>query len=718
MGSHPGGLSIRRKLLLLLLFTALVPLAVVGWHGRRTTRRLGRDLSGRTRETLTDLAATRLERLAASYGEIFSGQDDTLDLVIRAQAREFAHQLAKPPLSIRPATPLFSRDFDTATNPPEDAVTVPERYHRVEEDGTTTVIPVSLERASIHLPIGCFREKNEDLISRLAGSADVFRHARPGFSNLLHWQYAAFESGVHVTWPGHGRFPASFDARQRSWYRRAMNVGGPVWSTPMVDASTREIIVTLSAPIPGPTGKFVGVTGIDVRLEDVLDRVRVPESWAEGARAHIVAIRPREDGEGSEFFVIVERDYLDRASTWDRPIDVASIHRPGKRFARMLDEISRGGSGVVEMPWNGAPCLWGFGAINDHGMSFLIIVPTEVVVAEAAAAEREVLAETRRQLLATGAIFLVVMVLVIFATIRAARTVTRPVRALMATADRIASGDLDARTDIRSRDEFERLGETFNSMVPKLRDRLEIRESLDIARRVQQHLLPETPPVIDGLDVAGTSQFCDETGGDYYDWIDLRDQAPDRIGVAVGDVSGHGIGSALFMAGARATLRTRATREERPSRLISEVNRRLAEDSVEGRYMTLLWVVLDTPARSLRWVNAGHLPGLLYDPATDAFEELSGDGLPLGIDAEAAYETSGLPDLGPGRVLFLGTDGVQETRDELGRMFGGEALRELIRKHHARPAATVVERITAALAEHRGTAPRRDDVTLVVVKLA
>jgi len=709
-------MSIRRKLLLLLLAIAIVPLIVIGWHGRRTTRKLGRVLSGRTRETLTELAAARLQRLAESYGDIFRGQSDGLDLMLRFQARELEHRLAAPADPAPVESALLAREFDAPGGPPRDAVTLPERYFRIGENGTRTSLPVCLERAAIRLPPDLDPGSQADLVARLTGAAEVFRAARPETADIIHWQYAAFESGVHVTWPGHGGYPDSYDPRERSWYRRAIEAGGPTWSTPMVDASTGQVMVSLSAPIRGPDGKFAGVTGADVRLIDVLSGVRVPANWAEGARAHIVAIRPRTAGGGSEFVVVAQRDYLDEESRWDRPIDVATIHKKDPAFAGMLIDIADGGSGVAAMRWRGRDCLWGYGAINDEGTSFLIIVPTDLVVAEAERAEEEVLSETQRQLLATGGIFLAVLFFVVLAAQLGARAVTLPLRTLTKAAGQIADGDLETRADVRSGDEIETLAHAFNAMVPQLRERLVIRDSLLLARKVQQHLLPETPPDIDGLDIAGVSLYCDETGGDYYDYLDLSDEAPDRVGIVIGDVSGHGIASALFMAGARATLRTRADREESPARLVSEVNRRLAADTTDGRYMTLFWVVIDPPNRAIRWVNAGHHPGLLYDPASDGFEELGGDGIPLGIDAGWEYRAAGRAGLSAGQVLVLATDGIQETRDEEGRMFGEEGFRSLIREHAHRSAEEIVTRVTDALAEHRGTVRQQDDVTLVVVR--
>jgi hypothetical protein len=163
------------------------------------------------------------------------------------------------------------------------------------------------------------------------------------------------------------------------------------------------------------------------------------------------------------------------------------------------------------------------------------------------------------------------------------------------------------------------------------RDRL--RHSLELAREVQQKLLPRQNPVIAGLDIAGRSIYCDETGGDYYDFIPLEQDGKQKLAVVVGDVSGHGISSALIMATVRASLRQRLSLPGSISRIIGDVNRQLAGDVEDsGQFVTLFFLTLDPVERSLKWVRAGHDPAIFYDPAAARIEELAGDGLVLGVD--------------------------------------------------------------------------------------
>jgi sigma-B regulation protein RsbU (phosphoserine phosphatase) len=189
--------------------------------------------------------------------------------------------------------------------------------------------------------------------------------------------------------------------------------------------------------------------------------------------------------------------------------------------------------------------------------------------------------------------------------------------------------------------------------------------------------------------------------------------------IAVGDVAGHGIGAALYMATARGIVRSRAHEGGTPGEIVTHLNRMLVEDMQSGRFMTLCLASIDPGERTIRWVRAGHDPAIVYDPASDAFTELDGGGgLPLGVEASAAYQDDIRSGLAEGQVILLGTDGIWETRDPGDEIFGKERLREVIRRSAGASASEISAAIEAALAEFRGDARPRDDVTFVVVKMA
>jgi sigma-B regulation protein RsbU (phosphoserine phosphatase) len=297
-----------------------------------------------------------------------------------------------------------------------------------------------------------------------------------------------------------------------------------------------------------------------------------------------------------------------------------------------------------------------------------------------------------------------------------ARRVSGPVASLVGFMQRVGGGDLDVRADFGGSREFRQLSAALNQMIGDLRDRLRLRHSLQIAMEVQQRLLPLRAPVVDGLDVAGHSTYCDETGGDYYDFLIYDEAAPGRLLVALGDVMGHGVAAALVMAGARAVLRDRAATSGSLAELMDRLNRMLESDLGGERFMTMYLCVADAAEHELRWVSAGHDPAIVYDPATDGFEEVESGGLPLGLDGDSQYEEC-RGDLRPGQVITIGTDGVWESTDSAGDQFGKDRLRDAIRASASGTAQQIVQTILDRLNAFRGEVRATDDVTFVVVKV-
>ena len=249
----------------------------------------------------------------------------------------------------------------------------------------------------------------------------------------------------------------------------------------------------------------------------------------------------------------------------------------------------------------------------------------------------------------------------------------------------------------------------------KERDRL--RHSLELAKEVQQKLLPKSNPRIAGLELAGKSIYCDETGGDYYDFIEFKGDTNDKLGVVVGDVAGHGISSALLMATVRSALRQRLALPGSIAQIMADVNRQLVVDFADsGQFVTLFYLAVDPIGQVLEWVRAGHEPAIFYDPATNAFLELAGSGMALGVDQHYRYEENRMEGFRRGGIIVMGTDGVWEARNEKGQMFGRTAIYDVIRVNSAAGAGDILEAILSRIKKFRKTEQPEDDVTLVVVK--
>jgi sigma-B regulation protein RsbU (phosphoserine phosphatase) len=310
---------------------------------------------------------------------------------------------------------------------------------------------------------------------------------------------------------------------------------------------------------------------------------------------------------------------------------------------------------------------------------------------------------------------LIFMATGIWLTVLVSNNLTRPFGEIIRVLSGIRRGRLDDRVKVTSNDEIGYTGDVINEMTDGLRERERMRQSLDLAKEVQQHLLPQKTPLLPGWDIAGHSVYCDETGGDYFDFLQAHQEGVD---IVVGDVSGHGVPSALLMASARSLLRQRARLPGDIADIVTDVNRLLSEDVGEsGRFMTLFYLSLSPAGTFVSWVRAGHDPAQVYDPASDRFSELKGAGVALGVDRDALYRSYRSTPLSSGQIILLFTDGIYEACNESGEMFGKERLQAVIRRHAAGSAGQIMEAVIGELGDFQGRTEAEDDVTLVIAKI-
>lgn len=260
-------------------------------------------------------------------------------------------------------------------------------------------------------------------------------------------------------------------------------------------------------------------------------------------------------------------------------------------------------------------------------------------------------------------------------------------------------------------------GEVIGHMA-FITDMTEHKKALRLAGEVQKSLLPQEGQRVRGLDIAGRNVSCEEIGGDYFDFIWHPDSRRGPFNVVVGDISGHGVDSALLMTTARAFLRMRASQPGTISEIISAMNSQLARDVLEsGRFMTLFYLSIDPEERRMDWVRAGHDPALLYDPQHDVFEELKGEGIALGVMDDVLYNEHRRENLANGQIIAIGTDGIWEAFNIHGEMYGKERLRQCIRANARQSAADILGSVYEELRQFTQGRKTEDDITLVVIKV-
>jgi sigma-B regulation protein RsbU (phosphoserine phosphatase) len=246
---------------------------------------------------------------------------------------------------------------------------------------------------------------------------------------------------------------------------------------------------------------------------------------------------------------------------------------------------------------------------------------------------------------------------------------------------------------------------------------MHLRHSLALAQEVQQNLLPSATPDVERLDIAGHATYCDETGGDYFDFLKIAGQPDTTVAITVGDVVGHGVEAAMLMATARGSLRSRCQSPGTLADLLSHLNIQLVEDTGGDRFMTMMLMTIDAKRKEMRWATAGHDLPIIYDPATDSFIDLTGNGLALGLHKGAAYEEHLFKDVKPGQIYLALTDGLFEAFNTDGEMFGKERIRALIRNSADMSASEISKRINRELARFLGGKSPHDDLTFVIVKV-
>jgi len=244
-------------------------------------------------------------------------------------------------------------------------------------------------------------------------------------------------------------------------------------------------------------------------------------------------------------------------------------------------------------------------------------------------------------------------------------------------------------------------------------EKLKLEHDLKLAREIQQGLLPKKTPELERFDVHGWSEPCDETGGDYYDYVPMADG---RLGLVIADVTGHGIGPALLMAGARASARAVAQIGGTIDQLLFLVNNLLSEDLGGGRFVTLFWGALDQKGGCLEYSSAGHGHTVILHAADDTLEELESTAPPLGIMKGIEFPVGKTCTLKPGDVFLMTTDGIEEAMNPSSEEFGREKLRELLRASAGGSAEAITRTIRDAVTEFMAGADQRDDLTMVVVK--
>lgn len=242
-------------------------------------------------------------------------------------------------------------------------------------------------------------------------------------------------------------------------------------------------------------------------------------------------------------------------------------------------------------------------------------------------------------------------------------------------------------------------------------DQKRLAESVDAARQVQRALFPRSAPELPGLEIAGNVFCAEETGGDYFDYIQMPEG---RLAVVVGDVAGHGLGPALLMAELRAYLRPLTITRDDPGEILTLANQFLTADLQEHCFITVFFARLDPHCSTLLYAGAGHMGFVIRQ--SGEVERLESTGFPIGLMEGDVAQHTARAELHPGDLLLVVTDGFQEAHTFQNDLFGVERVVETVARERTRPAREIVEVLYRAVCDFVGPYKQTDDMTAVVVK--
>jgi serine phosphatase RsbU (regulator of sigma subunit) len=500
-----------------------------------------------------------------------------------------------------------------------------------------------------------------------------------------------------------------FDPRLRPWYTAPKQAGRPAWCEPFlwVGGSAEEqatLGIAYGWPWLDDDGNLVGIMDADLSLQHIsryMSELRIGRT----GRAYLV------DEQGlmlaSSTAAALADDAGDRlhAAASDATWLQASAQHLAAAFGS-VGSVDREHEEIIEI---GSVREWLRASPFTHhtGLNWVIVtvVPETDFMAE-------ITAGRRRSAWFTAGVTLGTLGLgVLLATFA-----VRPIVALSHHVRRLGEGELDREVNLPYARELVDLSDDINRMTADLRDRMALRRSLALAMEVQQSLLPSETPHIKGLDIAGHSTYCDETGGDYYDYLEIAELSDSTAVLVVGDVMGHGIAAAMLMATARGILRSRSTATGSLGELLGHLNDLLVEVTGGKRFMTMVLVTIDGERGALRLSSAGHDPPFIYDPEQNTFIELDAGGLPLGIMRGEQYPEAIHGPLPIGAIILASTDGVWEAQDESGEMFGKERVCEILRANAHREAREIADALHDGVQAFCGDARQLDDITFVVAR--
>ena len=321
--------------------------------------------------------------------------------------------------------------------------------------------------------------------------------------------------------------------------------------------------------------------------------------------------------------------------------------------------------------------------------------------------------EIFQAILKTAGIFAVYIVIGVMASVFLGSAISKPIKVLEEAMKKVSAGDLNQVVDIPSRDEIGTLASTFNYMTEGLREKEKLKKEFLIAREVQFNLLPKTVPEHERLQVAAYFEPATEVGGDFYDYLFVGE---DKLGIVIGDVSGHGMSAGLLMAITKSCLHTQLNYDLSLEQIMRSMNNILFKLSERRSLVTFFYSMLDLQDLTVQFANAGHPFTYVIRGNQPELTPLEAISYPLAVRPDLEFQPK-FARLQRGDTLVYYSDGIVEALDEQGVVFGYDRLEELLVSQKFNTSEELLDTVIADVRLHIGSAEQFDDMTAVVIRI-
>lgn len=520
--------------------------------------------------------------------------------------------------------------------------------------------------------------------------------------------------------------PLPYEAAERQWYQRAVRVspGEIVYTDVIPDIHEGGDCIVCASPVYHD-GEVVAVAGVGSYLETVNNAV-LNTVIGEGGYAFLV----NEKGQ----VMVSGRTEGETAAYGDQAVDLRKSSNVA--LAGAATQMVQGDTGSLELTLNGEEVYLAYAPLPRLGWSFVTVMDSAEVIAPARESQKGILELMEqvevKQGESIGWMFLIFIYLYVGAALfisgfgaMFSRRITGPIRLLTSEVEKIDGGNLDYRISIRTGDEVETLGNTFNRMAEQIQQYVQnlasvtaekerIRTEIQVASRLQADMLPEVERAFADRKEFSLSAFmapAKGVGGDFYDFF-LLDE--DHLALVMADVSGKGVPAALFMVVSRTMIRSHVMSGGPLAQAVEEINNSLCRNNKNGMFVTAWLGVLTISTGVLEFVNAGHCrPLVLHGDGTGEYHSERSGFVLAGVE-ESEYQSLKLQ-LKQGDTILLYTDGVTEATSRLEELYGEDRLLQTVEGSAGRVPKALIQCVWEDVQRFQEGMEQFDDVTILAL---